>query len=165
MPREFKTQFILSVGITFVLLIVICTLMFYLQNDLAQKSAGIERINQSLIDEDSSLKNLSDLQREQPVATPLLAKMGAVIPSEDMLFSVQHNFQTIAQSDNLAFSSEFGSETAPTTNTPGEVAIEMTLQGAYSDIFLFLKNIESGAFISVSSVDLIEQPAGEISAL
>jgi hypothetical protein len=134
--------------------------MYYLQNDIAINSNSIKQVNQALINENSSLKNLSDLQQEQPVAAPALTNMSAIIPSEDMLFSVQHNFQAMAQGDNLAFSSEFGSETAPTANMPGEVAIEMTLQGSYGNVLTFLDNIESSAFVSVSSVDLIEEPTG-----
>jgi hypothetical protein len=160
MPKEFKKQFVISVGITLALLAVICTLMFYLQSDVSAKATQISQINDEIISKNISLKNLSDLEKEQPAATPLFASMSALIPSEDMLFSVQHNLQSVAQSDNLAFSSEFGSETNPGPSNPGQVAIEMTLQGAYSQILAFLKSAESENFVSISSIDLIQEPSG-----
>jgi Tfp pilus assembly protein PilO len=161
MPREFRTQFILSIGITLAVLIVIGTLMFYLRNDLAIKSKEIAQINQHIVDKTNAIKNLDDLQQEQPIATPLFTKMSAAISSQDRLFSVRQNFQAVAKNNNLAFSSGFGSETDATTNVPGRVAIEMTLQGSYNNILAFLKSIESNTgFISVSNIDLIEQPTG-----
>ncbi len=143
------------------MLVAVVVLMVYLQNDLSSKSDQIAQINQSIVNKTAALKNLQDLEQQQPIAAPLLAKMSSTIPGIDMLFVVQQNLQALAQSQNLAFNSSFGTETDATASTPGGVAIEMTLQGNYNAILGFLNSVEnSGALISISSVDLTGQPAG-----
>ncbi|MCL4405292.1 MAG: type 4a pilus biogenesis protein PilO [Patescibacteria group bacterium] len=158
MPREFKVKFALSVGITLALLAVIVIAMLYIHGDLSNNSAAIAQINQAIASKDNTLKNLNLLEQQQPLAAPLLAKMDAAVPSQDMLFTLQQNMQAMAKSDNLSFSSQFGSQTPSTNSTPGYVAISMTVQGSYSSILAFLEGIEgSTGFVSVSGVDITQQ--------
>lgn len=161
MPREFKVKFMLSIGITLALLVVIVVAMIYIHGDISANSSDIAQINQAIANKTNTLKDLSSLEQQQPVAAPLLAKMNAAVLSQDMLFTLQQNMQTMAKNNNLSFSSQFGSETPGTNSTPGYVAISMTLQGSYGSILSFLKSIEGNAgFISISSVDLTQQPSG-----
>lgn len=166
MPREFKTKLMLNIGITLAILAVIVGVTFYLQSDLSMRSAEILQINQDVANKASALNDFNILQQEQPDAAPLLAKMNAAMPAQDMLFSVQQNFEALAQTNSLAFSSEFGAETNATADSPGLVSIEMTLQGNYNNILAFLKSIEgSTGFISISSIDMTGQPGGAFNAI
>lgn len=161
MPREFKVRFALSVGLTLLVLIALGAAIIYAQNDLSTVSGQLAGINQGVVNKTIQLKNLADLQNESSSTQPLIANMVAAVPSEDNLYSVQQNLESIAKNDNLAFSSEFGGENQPGNGTPGNVQIEILLQGNYSDIISFLSSVETtSGFISVSSIDLTAQPAG-----
>ncbi len=155
MPREFKTKFVISIVITLVILVIVIAAIFYLQGDINNKSNTIAQINQGVINKTDALKALTNLEQQEVIATPLLQKMNSVLPSQDMLFSLQQNLQTMARNDSLAFSSQFGAETSPSQATAGEIAIEMTLQGSYNAILTFLQSVESNTgFLSVSSIDI-----------
>ena len=158
MPREFKTKFMMNLGITFGALAVLGGLIIYLGYDISAKAYDIGSIRSTLLSNTSDAKNLNSLRTDAKEAAPFLDKLKAILPSRDSLFTVQKDFQTLAQNNQLAFSSQFSAEIPETATQLGKIRLEMLAQGEYNGILEFVKGVDASKyFTNIVNMDLVRQ--------
>ncbi|MDD5431264.1 MAG: type 4a pilus biogenesis protein PilO [Candidatus Pacebacteria bacterium] len=94
-----------------------------------------------------SLKALADLRSEYEEASPNFSFLENILPSRDEILIFSKDMETLAKNDQLGFGFTFGSETKSTPVAPGSIAFRMAIQGPYSNLITFLKDVEKSRYL------------------
>ncbi|PJC65319.1 MAG: hypothetical protein CO020_01320 [Candidatus Colwellbacteria bacterium CG_4_9_14_0_2_um_filter_50_12] len=158
MPREFRMKLIVNLAATSAVLAVLISLIFYLRMDISTKADALSSVRGELVGRTEALESLNSLRGDAKSVAPLFDKLRSVMPKRDSLFSVQRDFQNLAQVNKLGFNSQFGAESPETPDSPGKIRLEMAAQGSYNGILEFIKSVDANPyFISIVNMDLVRQ--------
>ncbi|HEY4496918.1 MAG TPA: type 4a pilus biogenesis protein PilO [Candidatus Paceibacterota bacterium] len=154
---NFRNRFILQVFATFIILIVLISIMVYLGIQIKESASTIYSTRQDLRDKTHNISELSQLRLAAKEAEPFLEKLEAAIPSKDELFSFADDLKEIARMNDLGLNFKFVGE-AIISGGLGSQKFEANAQGDYRDITFFIRELErSGYITNVLDVNILKQ--------
>lgn len=157
MPRDFKSRLTINIAVALGILVVLLTALLLVSRDVQTVSTSIKTAKSDLKTRVQQLNDLARLREEAKQAEPNLAKLEAVIPDRDELFSVRRELEQLAGKNNLAINFAFGNEN-PKENNLGNINFELKLQGGDFSIRSFVGEIESSyPFVRITALDMVRQ--------
>lgn len=157
MLRRFKTQITVSVGITLLLVAVLGITLFYLNKDIVSSSKAINSMRTEFFSRSRAIASLNELRSDADQARIYLDVLNSSLPTREDLPAFNTEVFNLEKTNNLPLSFKFGGmEVAPQAGVSGEIAFDLNLNGGYTNIVNFLKDLEASSYVTdINNFDLV----------
>ncbi|BCX16293.1 MAG: hypothetical protein KatS3mg098_522 [Candidatus Parcubacteria bacterium] len=161
---DFKKTLIKNLVAVGVAVVIFLIFFFLFRLDINHQVEVIQDLQGRKTALSQSAENLSLLIKEWETAKKYKERVNLLIPPKDKLVSLSNDFQKIAQEKNVNLSFNFGKEAdLPSAKGLGSVSFVASLEGSFSGILAFLKEIEEKYYsLKISSFDLMDGGADRL---
>ena len=152
---DFKKQLVLKGGILLGIIIVLGSGILYFYFSINRNLEIITSVRKEITLRQQSFEDLSQLRKEARVASVILPRLQAELPSKDKLFDFSKTLEQMAKSRNLQFGFSFGGEVSGGASAPSFVPFQIATGGDVRAIEAFLEDVErSNYLVVITDVDL-----------
>ncbi|MBI2013326.1 MAG: type 4a pilus biogenesis protein PilO [Candidatus Colwellbacteria bacterium] len=165
MVQNFKQKLILSVSVSFGIIIAFTIGLAFLGTEISGKSDTVFNNRTQL---NSSLANISELSRLKTVyqeVNPLVGKLNSALPSRDEILLLQRRFSDLASRHSLSLNFSFGAERTLAEDLIA-ISFDINTRGTYTNTVRFIEELESTyKLLNIISVDITGQGEAYIAKL
>ncbi len=141
----FSKRLLMHLGATFLITAALLAVIIFLGSDISSQSSAIYNKNSSLSGSLQSANDLNRLRDEAKAAASYSAKIDQITVKREGLFTFSAGVKSIAVKNNLEASFKFGLE-SPAESGFSRISFQITLQGNYTDIVNFVKDLEGSGY-------------------
>ncbi len=145
------------IGVTLIAGAGLTFAVFQLRKSIAASSSEIKLMRVDFLSRSRAITSLAELKEDAEEARVYTDVLNFSLPTKEDLPEFNADVFELERRHNLPTSFKFsGSEIAPTSGTPGEIAFELNLTGTYDDIVNFLKDLEDSSYVTdIRNFDLV----------
>jgi Tfp pilus assembly protein PilO len=144
---NFKQELSKKLLVALLMIAIFLAGLIFLGWDINRRAQTIKNQRQELADRSAKMSLFAQLQSQSAQADSYRGILENILPNRDQLFDFSKELERLAKQTGLGFGFSFGSETSSSPTQPGRLKFVITVQGSFSKILDFIKNIEVSRFL------------------